>query len=123
MCGRYSLTSPVEAMRHLFGLEVSANLAPRYNIAPSQEVAVVRLDAAGMCSFELLRWGLVPSWAKDPAIGNKMINARAETVAEKPSFRSAYKRRRCLIPADGYYEWRREEGRKQHRVGIRLAIN
>ena len=113
MCGRYSLTSPVEAMRHLFGLEVSTNLAPRYNIAPSQEVPVVRLDAAGDRTWELLRWGLVPSWAKDPAIGNKMINARSETVAEKPSFRSAFKRRRCLIPADGFYEWKREGGRKQ----------
>ncbi len=113
MCGRYSLTSPVEAMRHLFGLSVSANLAPRYNIAPSQEVVIARLDAEGGLEWALARWGLVPSWAKDPAIGDRMINARSETVAEKPSFRAAFRRRRCLIPADGFYEWRRMKGAKQ----------
>lgn len=113
MCGRYSLTSPVEAMRHLFGLSVSANLAPRYNIAPSQEVVIARLDAEGGLEWALARWGLVPSWAKDPAIGDRMINARSETMAEKPSFRAAFRRRHCLIPADGFYEWRRMKGAKQ----------
>jgi len=90
--------------------------APRFNIAPSQPVAVVRL-APGLHDSrrELvqLRWGLIPSWAKDPAMGNRMINARAETVAEKPAFRAALRRRRCLIPADGFYEWQRTGGQKQ----------
>ena len=88
------------------------NLRPRYNIAPSQEVAVVR-DGDGGRSLSMLRWGLIPGWAKDPAIAYKLINARSETVSEKPSFRSAYRRRRCLIPADGFYEWTRRGKTKQ----------
>ena len=82
------------------------NLRPRYNVAPSQDVAVVRAADGGR-SLSILRWGLIPAWARDPAIGYRLINARSETVAEKPSFRSAYRRRRCLIPADGFYEWQR----------------
>ena len=82
------------------------NLRPRYNVAPSQDVAVVRAADGGR-NLSMLRWGLIPAWAKDPAIGYRLINARSETVAEKPSFRSAYRRRRCLIPADGFYEWQR----------------
>jgi putative SOS response-associated peptidase YedK len=86
----------------------------RFNIAPTQPIAAVRwLPDEGQRQLSLLRWGLVPSWAKDPAMGNRMINARAETVAEKPSFRAAFKRRRCLIPADGYYEWQKVGKRKQ----------
>lgn len=113
LCGRYSLTSPLESVRQVFGFLESPNLAPRYNIAPSQEVAVVRLGEDGLRHFATLRWGLVPSWAKDVSIGNRMINARAESVAEKPAFRRAFSRRRCLVLADGFYEWRSEAGGKQ----------
>jgi len=115
MCGRYSLTTPMEAVRQLFGFSERPNLAARVNIAPSQEVAAVRLgeEDDGARHLVALRWGLIPSWAKEPGIGNRMINARAETVAEKPAFRAAFRRRRCLIPADGFYEWKTERGRKQ----------
>ena len=115
MCGRYSLTSPLEAVRQLFDVTGGGNLAPRYNIAPTQTVPVVRRDDAAPSGRKLaqLTWGLVPSWAKDPTMGARLINARAETVAEKPSFRSAYRRRRCLVPADGFYEWKKEDGGKQ----------
>ncbi|MBM3569469.1 MAG: SOS response-associated peptidase [Alphaproteobacteria bacterium] len=105
MCGRYSLTTPVDAMAQLFGFAERPNLAPRWNIAPTQSVAAVRLGADGARHLDLLRWGLVPSWAK--AIGTTpLINARADTIAEKPSFRGAFRKRRCLMPADGFYEWR-----------------
>jgi len=115
MCGRYSLTTPVESLRGLFGFDERPNLAPRYNIAPTQAVAVVRpaLEAGGR-RLVMLRWGLVPSWAKDSSIGSRMINARAETVAEKPAFRTAFRRRRCLVLADGFYEWKKSgDGPKQ----------
>jgi putative SOS response-associated peptidase YedK len=105
MCGRYSVTDPEEAMRHLFGMAAPEGAVPRYNMTPSQIALCVRLNDAGEQVPDFLKWGLVPSWAKDPEIGNRMINARSETVAEKPSFRAAYRRRRCLVPADGYYEW------------------
>jgi len=108
MCGRFAFYSPSEATAALFGATSSTELVPRYNIAPTQFIAAVRTDAQGVGELAMLRWGLVPFWAKDPSIGNRMINARAETVAEKPSFRSAYKKRRCLILADGFYEWRKE---------------
>jgi len=115
MCGRFSLTTPTEGLRALFGFDELPNLPPRYNIAPTQPVAGVKL--AGKTpkpTFTLFRWGLIPSWAKDPAIGSRMINARAETVAEKPAFRAPFRRRRCLIPADGFYEWEKlPDGRKQ----------
>jgi len=104
MCGRYSLTTPPEAMYQLFGLKELVNLAPRYNIAPSQDVPVIRLGDAGR-EMAMVRWGLIPSWAKDREFGAKTINARAETVAEKPSFRKAFQSSRCLVPADGYFEW------------------
>ncbi len=114
MCGRYSLTTPVEGLRQVFGFLEQPNLAPRYNVAPSQEIAAVRLGEDGERHFAQLRWGLIPSWAKDVKIGYKMINARAETVAEKPAFRAAFRRRRCLVLADGFYEWqKREKGAKQ----------
>ncbi len=121
MCGRYSLTTPLEAVRQLFDFPERPNLAVRVNIAPSQEVAAVRLEAekAGARRFVWLRWGLIPSWAKEPGIGNRTINARAETIAEKPAFRAAFRRRRCLIPADGFYEWKTERGRKQpYRIAL-----
>ena len=109
MCGRFAFYSPAEATTALFGAASGAiEVAERYNIAPTQSVAAIREDAAGARELAMLRWGLVPSWAKDPAIGNRMINARAETVAEKPSYRSAYKHRRCAILANGFYEWRKE---------------
>lgn len=105
MCGRFSLAADPDELRQAFPwLNLpEAGLQPRYNIAPSQPLAVVPNDGQNRLDFFL--WGLVPGWAKDPTIGNRMINARAETLTEKPSFRSAFRRRRCLILADGFYEW------------------
>ena len=119
MCGRYTLTADAESLQLAFDLEVVDGWdQPRYNIAPSQVLPVITDREPRKLSF--LKWGLVPSWAKDKAIGNRMINARSETAAQKPSFRSAFKRRRCLIPADGYYEWMKRDGAKQP-VYIRRA--
>lgn len=123
MCGRYSLTTPLDAFRALFDFENLINLPPRYNIAPTQEAAVVRVNEGGVRELAMLRWGLIPSWSKEASMGAKMINARSETVAEKPSFRDAFRKRRCLIPADGFYEWRTEEGRKQpFRIGMKGGV-
>ena len=108
MCGRFAFYSPTEAAAALFGVEGSIDVQPRYNIAPTQYVAAIRKGEDEQRELVMLRWGLVPFWAKDPSIGNRMINARAETVAEKPSYRNAYKHRRCLVLADGFYEWRRQ---------------
>ena len=108
MCGRFAFYSPSEATAALFGASGSLDIKPRYNIAPTQDIAAICLDKDRGRELKPLRWGLVPSWAKDPSIGNRMINARAETVAEKPSFRAAYRRRRCLVLADGFYEWHTE---------------
>jgi putative SOS response-associated peptidase YedK len=114
MCGRYTLTRPAAEVTEQFGLEQPPALLPRFNIAPTQQVfAVRRLPGEARPSPALLRWGLVPSWASDLSIGNRMLNARAETVAEKPAFRTAFLRRRCLIAADGFYEWRTVSGKKQ----------
>ncbi len=107
MCGRFAFYSPSEAAAALFGVSGSLPVEPRYNIAPTQFVAAIRDGEDNERELVMLRWGLVPSWAKDPSIGNRMINARAETVAEKPSFRAAYSRRRCIVLADGFFEWRR----------------
>ena len=114
MCGRYSLTGPNPAqVRARFGLEESVEVRRRFNVAPGDDVVCVTTTRDGAPRGELLRWGLVPHWAKDPATGFKMINARAETVADKPAYRDAFARRRCLVVADGFYEWRREaSGRK-----------
>ncbi|MGB5721635.1 MAG: SOS response-associated peptidase [Woeseiaceae bacterium] len=112
MCGRFAFYSPAEAAAALFGVTTSVALSPRYNIAPTQDIAAIRLDAGGEREFAMLRWGLVPFWAKDVSIGNRMINARAETVAEKPSYRAAFRHRRCLVLADGFYEWRRQNEAK-----------
>ena len=111
MCGRYSITTDPEAIRRLFGVDTLLNLMPRWNVAPTQEVPVVRRGGrdsgrAAVRELHIMRWGLVPSWAKDIGIGVRMINARAETVNEKPAFRGAYRYRRCLVPADGFYEWK-----------------
>ncbi len=112
MCGRFAFYSPSEAAAALFGATGSVDFPPRYNIAPTQSVAAVRHGADNERELVALRWGLIPFWAKDPSIGNRMINARAETVAEKPSYRNAYKHRRCVVLADGFYEWRKEGGGK-----------
>ena len=108
MCGRFAFYSPSEATAALFGVDSATAVEPRHNIAPTQFIAAIRRDEENHNELSMLRWGLVPSWAKDPSIGNRMINARAETVAEKPSFRTAYRKRRCLILADGFYEWHTE---------------
>ena len=113
MCGRISLGSSSTALSAYFGLTDFPSLAPRYNIAPGQPIVGIRLSAAKKNEAALLHWGLIPAWAKDKNIGYKMINARAESAAEKPSFRSAFKSRRCLIPADGFYEWQRKAKDKQ----------
>lgn len=117
MCGLYSLTTPVEGIIRLFDVSERPNLRPRYNIAPTQDVTAVRQDEDGARHLVFFRWGLVPFWAKDLSIGARMINARAESVRQKPAFRAAFKRRRCLVPADGYYEWKKDKADKQpHRI-------
>ena len=117
MCGRYSFTSPPEAMRRLFAFAGPIpNLAPRYNIAPTQQAPVIRLAKTGgdgARDLAMMRWGLIPGWSKGPDTRFSMINARAETVAEKPAYRGAYRHRRCLVPADGFYEWQKRDGSKQ----------
>ena len=111
MCGRFTLHHPTEEIAQRFNLDqIAVSFPPRYNIAPTQPIAVVLQHSAR--TLEAFQWGLVPFWAKDPKIGNRMINARAETVAEKPAFRAAFKQRRCLIPASGYYEWRKENNER-----------
>jgi putative SOS response-associated peptidase YedK len=111
MCGRYSLATPDhQAIRARFPVGGSVEIRRRFNVAPTDEVLTVTTDRQGAPRGELLRWGLVPGWAKSPAIGAKMINARVETAAEKPAFRRAFERYRCLIIADGFYEWRRGAG-------------
>lgn len=105
MCGRYELHSSPAVIALAFGLAHPPALAPRYNIAPMQQVPIVRVNAHGVRELAFVRWGLVPRWAKDASIGTKMINARGETLKEKPAFRTAYRRHRCLVPADGFYEW------------------
>jgi putative SOS response-associated peptidase YedK len=112
MCGRYTLTASPEAIRNLFRYAEQPNFPPRHNIAPTQPIAVVRL-INGQRQFALMRWGLLPSWVKDPKAFSLIVNARGEGVIEKPAFRAAMKRRRCLIPADGFYEWQAAGPRKQ----------
>ncbi len=119
MCGRFAFYSPTEATAALFRVSAVPEVKPRYNIAPTQDIAAVRVGADDSRELALLRWGLVPFWAKEPSIGNRMINARAETVAEKPSFRAAYRHRRCLILADGFYEWRKEaDGKTPYYISL-----
>lgn len=114
MCGRFSLRTPVQLLSEHFQLSVVPTWGQRYNIAPSQPVATVMVtpEHTGR-QFRLLRWGLIPSWAKDPDIGARMINARAETAPTKPAFRAAFRQRRCLVLADGLYEWQRQGRGKQ----------
>ena len=112
MCGRFVITSPPAAIRQVFGYAEQPNFPPRYNIAPTQPIPVVILEN-GARHFKLMRWGLIPAWVKDPRQFSLLINARSETVLDKPAFKNAIKRRRCLIPADGYYEWHAAGGRKR----------
>jgi len=112
MCGRYTLIATPDVLRALFGYPEQPNFPPRFNIAPTQPIAIVRL-MDGKRQFALVRWGLLPSWVKDPKTFALLINARGESAAEKPAFHAAMKRRRCLIPADGFYEWQAVGGRKQ----------
>jgi putative SOS response-associated peptidase YedK len=112
MCGRFVITSPPAAVRQAFGYSDQPNFPPRYNIAPTQPIPVV-IAENGARRFHLMRWGLLPSWVKDPRNFTLLINARSETVIDKPAFRNAMKRRRCLVPADGYYEWQTIGQRKQ----------
>ncbi|WP_026732188.1 SOS response-associated peptidase [Fischerella sp. PCC 9605] len=114
MCGRFSLSVTQEVLARAFHVEEVPNLEPQYNIAPTQMVATVLYNLENhKRELQQLRWGLIPSWAKDPSMGAKLINARSESVAEKPAFRSAFKRRRCLVVADGFYEWQQQKGKKQ----------
>ncbi len=118
MCGRFTRSQSIPAIAEEFGVEeVSCDLGPSYNIAPTQKVAVVITD--GVKQLVPVRWGLVPSWAKDLSVGNRMINARAETITEKASYRNAFKKRRCLVVADGFYEWQ-GQGVAKRPVYIRL---
>ena len=123
MCGRFSNKLSWREIVSFYRLTLAPDntaYAPRYNVAPSQSIPVLR-TVDGERELVVMRWGLIPHWAKDPAIGNKLINARAETVAEKPSFRSAFRRRRCLIPASGFYEWQKTTGGTRQPWYIRLA--
>jgi putative SOS response-associated peptidase YedK len=112
LCGRYTLSTNGEALVMAFGVSDLATWSPRYNIAPTQAVPALRQQGSSLEAVHL-HWGLVPSWAKDRKIGSRLINARAETIAEKPSFRTAFRKRRCLILADGYYEWVKHGSAKQ----------
>lgn len=119
MCGRYTLRRIELIQRAIDAVplpafeEFAEQVPPLFNIAPTQFIPIVRLNSDGRRVLDVARWGLVPSWAKDPAIGNRMINARAETAPEKPAFRDAFRRRRCLIPADGFYEWQQQQQRRR----------
>lgn len=120
MCARYSLTSPPEAVRAFFDAPAVDDFPPRYNIAPSQPVLIARNDIKGSPELQLVRWGLIPSWVKDPAtLRSLLINARAETAAGKPAFRGALRHRRCLVPTTGFYEWSGKRGARQPHL-IRL---
>jgi len=112
MCGRYAITSAPEAIRQLFGYPEQPNFPPRYNVAPTQPIPIVRMTE-GKRHFALVRWGLIPAWVKDPRTFSLVINARGESVLDKPAFKNAMKYRRCLFPADGFYEWERRGERKQ----------
>jgi len=112
MCGRFVITSPPAALRQVFGYAEQPNFPPRFNIAPTQPIPVITIEN-GARHFRLMRWGFLPAWVKDPRQFSLVINARSETVLEKPAFKNAIKRRRCLIPADGYYEWHTSDNRKR----------
>lgn len=122
MCGRYTLTSGPQKLSKTFSVEIGPTLLPRYNIAPTQPVPAIRLHRSGAARrLDLLHWGLIPHWARDPAIGTRCINARAETVREKPTYRAAFRHRRCLLLADGFFEWQKVPGGKKRPHLIRMA--
>lgn len=112
MCGRFTLRTSANEVADVFEVPAPIQLTFRFNIAPTQDIAAVRLDDAGARELVMLRWGLIPSWAKDASMGNTTVNARADSVASKPAFRAAFKRRRCLIVADGFYEWQKSADSK-----------
>ncbi len=118
MCGRFVLIADPNVIQQSFNLDSTVDFAPRYNIAPTQYVPIITNEHPRALS--LLRWGLIPSWAKEESIGNKLINARAEGIGDKPSFRSAIKRRRCLVPASGFYEWQKGDGKSKTPMYIHL---
>ncbi len=120
MCGRYELHTHPAAIALTFGLKLPLAITPRYNIAPMQDVPMVRYAQSGERELAFVRWGLVPRWAKDPSIGAKMINARGETLADKPSFRTAFRKHRVLLPADGFYEWMQTaKGKQPIHIGMK----
>jgi putative SOS response-associated peptidase YedK len=119
MCGRFTLDIKPELLVELFGLAEIPSILPRYNISPTQQIPVIRRYGDGQNHLDFLHWGLIPSWSKDKSIGSKMINARSETVTEKPSFRQAIRYRRCLVPSSGFYEWS-TEGKEKRPMYIRL---
>lgn len=120
MCGRYVLSTRPEALAAQFGLDEYSDYPPRWNIPPGTDISVIRLSPEGRRVLHLLRWGLVPHWARDASIGHRLKNARAETVAEKAAFREAFRRRRCLIPADGFYEWKTvDRGKQPYYISLR----
>lgn len=123
MCGRLVIDLSPEMITEIYGIirKIERELNPRYNVTPSQTIPIVREDAEGNRELVFVRWGLIPFWAKDVAIGNSLINARSETAAEKPSFRSAFKRRRCIIPTGGFYEWQRQDGKRKQPWYFRMA--
>jgi putative SOS response-associated peptidase YedK len=124
MCGRLTLDIPIETIIEMYGIirKIDRDLNPRYNVTPSQDIPIVKQDADGVRELAFARWGLIPPWAKeDISIGYKLINARAETVSEKPSFRSAFKRRRCVIPVGGFYEWQATYGPRKKPWLFRIA--
>ena len=123
MCGRLVIDLSPEMITEIYGIikKIDRELNPRYNVVPSQTIPIVREDVEGSRELTFVRWGLIPSWAKDISIGNSLINARSETAAEKPSFRSAFKRRRCVIPSGGFYEWQRQDGKRKQPWYFRMA--
>lgn len=117
MCGRYTLITDISRIAESFGVAPTLEAQPRYNIAPTQDIVTIRND--GGAQMSLMRWGLIPAWAKDETIGSRMINARAETLAEKPSFRNLLRSRRCLVVADGFYEW---QGEGKHKTPMYITL-
>lgn len=128
MCGRFALLAPAEELESTFDVSGVVETVPRFNVAPTQPVAAIRVKPyTKKRELTYFHWGLIPSWAKDTKMASRLINARSETAAQKPSFRSAYKRRRCIIPANGIYEWQKQNGKKQpmyihHHNGELLAL-
>ncbi|MBD3669488.1 MAG: SOS response-associated peptidase [Gammaproteobacteria bacterium] len=117
MCGRFTLQIDQQVLVDHFHLDhIGDHYRKHYNIAPGQDIAIIRRNVVGERYLHCAHWGLIPSWVREKSIGNKLINARAETITEKPSFRTAFKKRRCIIPADGFYEWRQENGKQPYRI-------